>query len=65
MVSVHGDDFTAAGPKSSLDWFVTRMRERYELTCGGRLGPGPDDCKEASILNRIIRWTTSGIEYGS
>ena len=39
------------------------MRERYELTCGGRLGPGPDDCKEASILNRIIRWTSNGIEY--
>ena len=26
-------------------------------------GPGPDDGKEAVILNRIIRWTESWIEY--
>ena len=26
VVSVHGDGFTAAGPKSALDWFETAMR---------------------------------------
>ena len=29
VVSVHGDDFTAAGPKTSLDWFEASMRKRY------------------------------------
>ena len=38
VVSVHGDDFTAAGPKSSLDWYEAQMKQRYELTVGGRLG---------------------------
>ena len=48
-LSVHGDDFTAAGPKSSLDDSEARMKRRYELTVGGRLGPADGDCKEALI----------------
>ena len=35
LLSVHGDDFTAAGPKVGLDEFEKMMRARYELTCGG------------------------------
>ena len=53
-MSVHGDDFTAAGPKSALDLFETAMKEKYELTVGGRLGPGPSDSKEVSAFNRIL-----------
>ena len=60
---VHGDDFTATGSKRELDWFEAQLRARYELTAGGRLGPGKDDTKEASVLNRIIRWTDEGVEY--
>ena len=45
IVSVHGDDFTAAGPKRELDWFERAMRRKYELTVGGRLGPGDTDDK--------------------
>ena len=63
VLSVHGDDFTASGPASSLDWFEKTMRSRYELTCGGRIGPGPKDSKELRIPNRIIRWTPTGVEY--
>ena len=62
-VSVHGDDFTASGSCVNLDWFEAEMRARYELTVGGRLGPGPQDDKEATILNRVVRWTDRGIEY--
>ena len=43
--SVHGDDFTTCGAKCDLDWFGDLLEERYELKKGGRLGPGPDDCK--------------------
>ena len=39
------------------------MKERYELTVGGRLGPGAKDDRKISVLNRIIRWTSRGIEY--
>ena len=39
------------------------MRQHYELTVGGRLGPGPQDDKEATVLNRVIRWTDAGLEY--
>ena len=39
------------------------MQEHYELTIQPRSGPGPDDAKEAVILNRTTRWTESGVEY--
>jgi hypothetical protein len=63
IVSVHGDDFTVAGPKDQLDWFEKSMRGRYELTVGGRLGPGAKDDKEATVLNRVVRWTEAGLTY--
>ena len=40
VVTVHGDDFTAVGPKSSLDWYEDQLKSLYELKVGGRLGPG-------------------------
>ena len=61
--SVHGDDFTSAGPKKHLDWLEAELAKRYELSKGGRLGPGPTDDKEGLVLNRVIRWTDSGLEY--
>ena len=50
------------GPKSELDSFENEMNARYELTVSGRLGPRPNDDKESSVLNRIVRWTPSGLE---
>ena len=61
--SVHGDDFTAAGPKPELDWFEATLKKSNELTVGGCLGPGPTDDKETIVLGRVIRWTDEGIEY--
>ncbi len=61
-LSVHGDDFTAAGAMCDLDWLETGMKKHYELTIQPRLGPGENDAKEAVVLNRIIRWTAEGIE---
>ena len=29
VLTVHGDDFTGAGPKEELDWFENQMREKY------------------------------------
>ncbi len=65
--SVHGDDFTSSGPKPSLDWLEAAICERYEITIGPRLGPGQGDSKEATVLNRVVRWCshngTQWLEY--
>ena len=61
--TIHGDDFTTAGAKSDSDWFGPALAEYYELTKGGRLGPGEHDSKQGVILNRVIRWTPDGVEY--
>ena len=39
------------------------MKKHYELTTQPRLGPAPQDGKEAVVLNRIIRWCDHGLEY--
>ena len=39
------------------------LRAKYELTVGARLGPGKDDDHEGVVLNRIVRWTSRGLEY--
>ena len=57
------DDFTIAGPKRQIEWLKAKMESRYELKELARLGPGPNDDKEVKILNRIVRWTASGVEY--
>ena len=57
-----GDDFAVSGPYSALNWFEPQMKSKYELKVGGRLGPCPNDAKEISMLNRIVRWTSRGIE---
>ena len=63
MTSVHGDDFTSCGTKRALDWLESKLEARYELRKGGRLGPGANDSKEITVLNRVIRWTDAGLEY--
>ena len=35
VTSVHGDDFTIAGPKDNIDWMKKAMQGRYELTKKG------------------------------
>ena len=62
-ISVHGDDFTTAGPKVEIDWFERLLEQKYELTKGGRLGPGDSDTKELTVLNRVLRWTDACVEY--
>jgi histone deacetylase 1/2 len=59
---VHGDDFTTSGPKCDLDWFETQLTKVYECTVGARVGPGDGDSKEATVLNRVVRWTNDGLE---
>lgn len=59
----HGDAFAFAGPDAELDWIQDRMHESFLVKVVGRLGDGPQDVREISILNRIVRWTQEGIHY--
>lgn len=63
VTSVHGDNFTSAGPKASLDRFRDQLKMKYELTEQARLGPGEEDDKDARVLHRIVRWEAGGLEY--
>ena len=66
VVTRHGDDFTAFGPKSSLDWYEATLKELYELKVGGRLGPDANDDKEATCLDHVGRlqvWSTRQILF--
>ena len=62
-VSVHGDDFICSGPRRQLIWLEQQLRGRYELTVGARLGSAEEDDHEGIVLNRIVRWTSRGLEY--
>ena len=39
------------------------LEARYELREDGRVGPGDDDVKDLTVLNRILRRTPEGLEY--
>ena len=60
---VHGDDFTFLGTDDALDWVISLMRMLFDIKIRGRLGPHPTDDKEIRLLNRIISWTTKGLEW--
>ena len=60
---VHGDDFTILGMEEDLDWFRRKISEVFEVKFRGRLGPAEGDDKCIRILNRVVEWTSGGIEY--
>lgn len=62
-VLVHGDDFVFEAPASSLPAIVNALRTCWIIKIRATLGPDASDDKEVSILNRVVRWNTSGIEY--
>ena len=62
-VVVHGDDFTILGREVQLDWFREEIAKRFEVKFRARLGPGKNDDKAVRLLNRVIEWTETGIQY--
>lgn len=63
-VEVHGDDFTALGEKSQLEWFSHELGKHWTVETRGYLGPPgmPDTKQSIDILNRLVSWTDRGIE---
>ena len=62
-VVIHGDDFTILGTEENLEWFRKKIQTKFEIKFRGRMGPDPTDMKSIRILNRIVTWTSEGIEY--
>ena len=60
---VHGDDFMFAGPAPALAWAEVEMNKVFLMKVVGRLGPDKDDKRELRVLNRVLRWTETGIAY--
>lgn len=62
-MSVHSNDLTVMVPKSSLDWFVVKLRKKHKLKDFARLESALDHDKEVRVLNRIVHWIPGGLEY--
>ena len=62
FLTVHGDDFAAVGPTTSLAWLERCMEERYEIK-SEYLGPEDGLKQEIRVLNRVLRWMDDGLEY--
>ena len=61
--TVHGDDFTSSGPEEELLWLKAKMEEKFDIKTNF-LGPDVKrHAQEIRILNRVLRWTSDGIEY--
>ena len=63
MCVVHGDDFTFLGEEEDLIEMKAKMEEWYEITDRGMIGHGETCKKEASILNRDLKWHDEFLEY--
>jgi hypothetical protein len=60
---VHGDDFMFVGVAASLAWIEAEMHKPFLMKVVGTLGPDKGDQQEIRVLNRVIRWTATGITY--
>ena len=58
---VHGDDFIVAGDGDDLDWLFQKLNEKLELVQKAGLGPGYDS--EATVLNRCVTYSDSGLAW--
>ena len=60
---VHGDDFTFEGPPDALKEVTAGLQKVWLVKVRATLGPEPEDDKEVSILNRVIRWAEGSLLY--
>ena len=62
-IAVHGDDFVIEGRDEDLRWVESLLRAKYIVKMRGVMGPEPADAKEVDILNRVVRWGASELQY--
>ena len=58
---VRGDEVIVAGCGEDLDWLSQKLNEMLELVQKARLGPGYDN--EATVLNRCVAYSDSGLTW--
>ena len=65
--SIHGDNFSSLGARLDLDWFEKELAKVWDIKLEGLLGPPdePDCVHQLCTLNRLLSWTTKGIEWES
>ena len=59
----HGNDFTCLGVDACLDPYEQPMKQDFEITLKGRLGPESKDQTEMRVLNRIVTVQAAGLEH--
>jgi len=59
---IHGGDFVTIGKDEDLAWLKCGLEKHYEIKTE-LLGPSKNDKKQVKVLNRIISWTDTGVEY--
>ena len=61
-MAFHVDDFIVSGPRRQLDWLKHEIDRRFENT-SKVLGPGRDEERMVTYLNRTIVWHPWGLTY--
>ena len=62
VTMVHGDDFVSVGRREQIEEFEGWLKDRFEIKTK-KVGMDCDLCREARVLNRIVRVTDRGWEY--
>ena len=61
-VVVHGDDFGSEGVKKELVWMDKALVKEFSIKTE-ILGPNAEELKELRVLNRVIKWESTGITW--
>ena len=59
--AVHGDDVTISARRTDAEWIKRQFEAKYEIK-SQHVGQDADLAKEASILNRKVKWTSEGVQ---
>ena len=61
-VAVHGDDFVSEGVKKELVWMDKALGKELSIKTE-ILVPDAGEAKELRVLNRMIKWESTGITW--
>ena len=69
-LTVHGDDFLVLGSQGAMHWFGDALKKAYDIkkeivaaATAATAGDASNNVDEIWVLKRVIRWTSTGIEY--
>lgn len=60
-VIIHVDDFLCSGREGQLKWLKVELQRRFTLKVA-MLGERSSEKREVKFLNRLIWWTSRGLE---